>query len=162
MLIRSARALIADGLAALDEAAHSSGISLGLEPIHPVGLLTKGCINTIAQARTLIKPLRTTGLILDLFHSWWGSDLINTFRKVRDKIRLVQVCNVLMEDDTPPTRSPEFDRGLLRISKIHGDIRAAGYIGSFEFEIFATDHDRAAIKPLLSEAKAWFETCTTR
>jgi len=51
---------------------------------------------------------------------------------------------------------------LLQIGKILGDIRAAGYTGSFEFEIFATDHDRAAIKPLLAEAKFWFETCTTR
>ena len=40
--------------------------------------------------------------------------------------------------------------------------RAAGYTESFKFEIFATDHSRAALKALLPEAKAWFETCTTR
>jgi len=39
--IATARARIADGLAGLDAEAAAAGVRLGLEPIHPVGILTK-------------------------------------------------------------------------------------------------------------------------
>ena len=74
--IATSRALISDGLAELDAIASSEGVRLGLEPIHPKDVATKGCVNTIAQAQALIAPLTATGLIVDLFHSWWDPDLI--------------------------------------------------------------------------------------
>lgn len=156
--IATARGLIADGLAALDEKAAASGVRLGLEPIHPVGVLTKGCVNTIADARAMIDGMTATGLIVDLYHSWWDTSLIDAIREEGEKIRVVQFCNVLLDPVAAPRRSDDPARGALALSSVLKAVSEAGYDGAFEFEIFAIDHDSADIAPLLRRAAAWYET----
>lgn len=150
--IASARALIADGLAELDEFAAKAGVKLGLEPIHPRDAPTKGCINSIAQAIDLIEPMQTTGLILDLFHSWWDPDLMAAAG--RSDIRMLQICNVTEE----PRRSPFLDDGMLDVAAVVAEMRAAGYDGAVEFEVFAADHGQQEILPLLRQAAHWAAT----
>lgn len=147
--IATARRLIADGLEELDAYADRLGVHLGLEPIHPRDAPTKGCVNSIAQAIEMIAPLKATGMILDLFHSWWDADLIHAAG--REDIRAVQICNVTVE----PRRSPFLDEGMLDVGAIVRDVRAAGYAGPIEFEIFAADHGQSDVLPLLQHARAW-------
>lgn len=147
--VASARDLIAEGLAALDALAASEGVRLGLEPIHPKDVPTKGCINTIAHARALIAPLRSTGLIVDLFHSWWDPDL--TAAVADPSTCAVQICNVTTE----VRRSPSLNQGILDVRAVMQDVLRAGYTGPIEFEIFAADHGQADIAPILQAANAW-------
>ena len=147
--IATARRRIAEGLHVLDETAFQAGVHLGLEPIHPRDAPTKGCINSIAQSLDVIAPLKATGLILDLFHSWWDADLVATAS--RPDIRAVQVCNVAAE----PKRSPDPEEGILNVAGIVRDIRAAGYRGVIEFEVFAADHGHSDVLPLLHRAAEW-------
>ncbi|MEM7211493.1 MAG: sugar phosphate isomerase/epimerase family protein [Pseudomonadota bacterium] len=147
--VASARRLIVDGLAVLDRQATSAGVRLGLEPIHPKDVQTKGCVNTIAQARTLIAPLQSTSLIVDLFHSWWDPDLIDV--AADPCVCTLQICNV-----TPQLRrSPDLDFGILDVRALVRNIHRAGYAGPTEFEIFAADHGESDIAPILQRANAW-------
>ena len=150
--IASARSLIADGLAELDEQAATSGVRLGLEPIHPKDAQTKGCVNTIAQASTLIAPLQATGLIVDLFHSWWDPALIDVC--LDPSVCTLQICNVTPE----LRRSPDLDRGILDMRALVRDILQAGFVGPIEFEIFAADHGEADVAPILQAANAWAQS----
>lgn len=147
--IATARALIADGLAGLDAVAASEGLRLGLEPIHPKDVATKGCVNTIAQARELIAPLSSTGLIVDLFHSCWDSDLINVAADA--SVSTLQICNVTEE----PRRSPSLDKGILNVRRLLEQFRQAGFSGPVEFEIFAADHNQPDIGSILRAAAEW-------
>lgn len=147
--IAAARRLIAEGLAELDLQADRAGVRLGLEPIHPRDAPTKGCVNSIAMATGLIAPLKATGLILDLFHSWWDPDLVAACG--RSDTRVVQICNVTAE----PRRSPDPAQGILDVAAIVHDIRAAGFSGPVEYEIFAADHGQSDIAPLLRGAAEW-------
>ncbi|MEM1298996.1 MAG: sugar phosphate isomerase/epimerase family protein [Pseudomonadota bacterium] len=149
--VATARALISDGLAELDAIAAAQGVRLGLEPIHPTDVALKGCVNTIAQARTLIGPLAATGLIVDLFHSWWDPDLIAVAED--PSVHVFQICNVT--EDT--RRSPTLDNGVLDVGWVVEQVRQAGFTGPIEFEIFAADHGRADIAPILEAAAAWAE-----
>lgn len=158
--IRTARGLVADQLAELDEQAASRGVWLGLEPIHPVGTPAKGVVNSIAQARTLIAPLKACGLIVDLSHSWWDPDLIDAIADPAARVRLVQICNVLLSETALPRRSPALDNGALDIAAILTSIRKAGYSAPFEFEVFAVDHGLDDPAPLLGAAQDWYRNFT--
>lgn len=152
-----ARSRIADGLAHLDEQAAKAGVKLGLEPIHPVGMLSKGCINSIAQAREIIGPLKATGLILDLYHSWWDDDLLSALEEIPQRINLIQICNVILNEDAVPRRSTKLDQGRVDVPGFLNATRRAGYDGQFEFEIFARDHDGANTRSILAHAVAAFD-----
>ncbi len=154
--IGTARALVAEGLAELDEQATARGVRLGLEPIHPVGTPTKGVVNSIAQASRLIEPLSATGVILDLSHSWWDPDLLGMMAVQPSPVRLVQICNVLNSEHALPRRSQSLDKGALKMPEVLSAIRAAGYAGPFEFEVFAVDHDLDDPAPLLESAMDWY------
>ena len=147
--IASARARIVEGLGVLDACAANCGVRLGLEPIHPRDAPTKGCVNSIAQAREFIRPLTATGLILDLFHSWWDPDLVPTTGLGSTEI--VQICNVTPE----PRRSPDLANGMLDVRVLVQDMRANGFEGPLEFEIFAADHGQAGVAPILEAAMDW-------
>lgn len=147
--LATARARIADGLAALDALASADGVRLGLEPIHPKDVPTKGCVNSIAQARALIEPMGATGLIVDMFHSWWDPDLLGVASD--PDVRALQICNV-----TPDIRrSATLDTGMLDVRSLVQAIRQAGYSGPVEFEIFAADHGKADVAPILRAAQDW-------
>lgn len=154
--IAASRTLVADGLAELDDQAVARGVQLGLEPIHPVGTPNKGVVNSIAQTSGLIASLKATGVILDLSHSWWDPDLLQAIADPAARIRLVQICNVLLSEHSLPRRSEALDSGALNMSDVLSAIRAAGYAGPFEFEVFAVDHACDDPTPLLEAAMDWY------
>ena len=132
-----ARSHIAEGLADLSEQAAAVGVYLGLEPIHPAGVLNKGCINSLSQALELIKPMPNVSLTLDLFHSWWDKDLEGLAAREADKVRLVQFSNLVALRDPADFQRDEPSNGLLDVAAMLHALAADGYQGYFEFELFA-------------------------
>ncbi len=154
--IEDARARIADGLARLDERARDAGVSLGLEPIHPARLPEVGCVNTIAQARGLIASLGSTGLLLDVHHSWWDPDWSPALSGQAGPVALLQFCNPLLEPGKAPRRAARLAVGSHDPAAWLRQARAAGYDGPFEYEIFAHEHD-GDVEAVLDDVCAWWE-----
>ncbi len=154
--LEDARKRVADGLYLLDEQAAQAGVALGLEPIHPVGMLSKGCVNSLAQARQVIAPLTATGLILDLYHSWWDDGFHRVLGEDLHSVHLIQICNVILHEDEAPRRSTQLDQGVVDVAGLIAAARAAGYAGRFEFEIFARDHDGSDTHSILADAVSVF------
>lgn len=133
-----ARAATIDRLAWLDEKAGEAGVRLGLEPIHPAEIFAKGCVNSIAQAETLVSSLHSTGLLIDVYHSWWDPDFAR-LPQIVDRTVLVQLCGVARrQSDFGFGREP-LDQGFIDIATVIRGTREAGYDGAFEFEMFARD-----------------------
>ena len=136
--LADARVRVADGFARLHERASAAGVTLGLEPIHPSGIATKGCINSIAQALEFIEPFKDARLIVDLAHSWWDADLVPLFRDRSDRIALLQVCNVRMKNDVPAGRDT-LRSGALDMAALLPPLLDGPYAGKIELEIFEED-----------------------
>ena len=102
--VEAAQARVRDGLEALAEIARPAGVTLGVEPIHPVDLMTKGCVNSIADTLTLIDGIEGVGMILDINHSWWDPALPGVCRDHRDRVALFQLCNVVESEPSRPRR----------------------------------------------------------
>ena len=149
--VEAAQARVRDGLEALAGIARPAGVRLGVEPIHPVDLMTKGCVNSIADTLALIEGIEGVGMILDVNHSWWDPALPRICRDRADRVALLQVCNVIEPAPSRPGR--EFlSRGLVDLAALIARFEADGYAGFYEFEIFPPDLRGRTVEDALEDA----------
>jgi sugar phosphate isomerase/epimerase len=134
--VAMARTTIEKAIGNLAQRAAGNGIALGIEPIHPLGVLQKGCINTINQAVALARKYDNVGLTIDFFHSWWDPDFSGVFTDNLGLVRLVQICNVVAPGDLERFHRDDLQSGLIDMRKALQEISLTGYSGYFEFEMF--------------------------
>ena len=134
----AARQRVEDGLAAILPHARAAGVTLALEPLHPMTCADRSVISTTGQALALAERLGPgVGLALDVYHIWWDPDLAASVSRATGRIAAFHVCDWLV-----PTRDLVLDRGMMGdgaidIPGICRMIEAAGYAGLIEVEIMS-------------------------
>ena len=112
-----ARAMFHDGLAAVLPEARAAGVTLALEPLHPMTCADRSVLSTLGQALDLCESWANgTGIALDVYHVWWNPDL------ARQVARAGQIAGFHVCDWLVPTTDLVFDRGMMGDGVI--DIRA--------------------------------------
>jgi sugar phosphate isomerase/epimerase len=136
--ISAARAMVADGIAAIAPYAAERNVRLGIEPLHPAFAAERSCITTKREARLITERCEPSnvGVVVDVYHVWWDPERAEEIARLGDRIAgyhvndwLVPVKNVLMN------RGMMGD-GVIELRKIRGEIERAGYTGPIEVEIF--------------------------
>jgi sugar phosphate isomerase/epimerase len=139
--LAGAREIAAEGIAALLPHARQAGVTLALEPLHPMYAADRACLNTMKQANDLCDTLGAgVAIAVDLYHVWWDPDLEREIARAgRSPGRLLafHLCDWLV-----PTTDLLLDRGMMGdgvidIPRIRGWMEAAGYEGLLEVEIFS-------------------------
>ena len=139
--IRRARQRVADVLQALEPHARAAGVTIGIEPFHPMHAAERGCVNTLAQAHRLCTASGpATRVVVDVFHCWWDPELDSYLAPPwLERTATVQLC-----DWRVPTRHPVQDRAM--VGEGAGDVaglverlEANGWRGPYEIEIFSAD-----------------------
>jgi len=142
--LAGAREMVRDGLGLLYEYAHGTGMSLAIEPLHPMYAADRACVNTMAQANALCDELAPDGadglgIAVDVYHVWWDPLLRAEIIRAGERNRLFayHICDWLV-----PTRDLLNDRGMMGdgvidLPLIRGWMDAAGYRGMHEVEIFS-------------------------
>ena len=144
--LRGAREMVRDGLGEILDHARSSGVSLAIEPMHPMYCADRGCVNTLAQANDLCDELvgkggTGIGVAVDVYHTWWDPQLAREIERAGEKRLLAfHICDWLV-----PTTDLLFDRGMMGdgvidIPLIRSWMEAAGYRGMHEVEIFSKNN----------------------
>ncbi|TVQ38218.1 MAG: sugar phosphate isomerase/epimerase [Geminicoccaceae bacterium] len=149
LALAAARTQALDGIARLMERANAAGVVLALEPMHPVGIGTKGCINQLSDTCRIMDLNPGLGLTLDLFHSWWDADLVATIQAETARLRVVQVCDVALPPDGSAPRRVPLGEGVLDVADFLQRLGAAGYAGMIEYELFADQLGAPPIRPLV-------------
>jgi sugar phosphate isomerase/epimerase len=152
LTLEAARASVAEQLGALDKKAAEAGIRLALEPIHPVDLLIKGCVNSLAQAAEMVRSLPSTDVMIDTIHSAWDPDIWRLPQVLGDKLAVVQVCNWY---EPSPEEKPLRDVPSTGEMDMAGWLRAllaGGYTGPIEFEMFDKHRRDRGVQDILDEA----------
>ena len=135
-----ARAMVADGIAAVAEHAEAAGVPMAIEPLHPMYAADRSCVNTLAQALDLCDAVgHGTGVAVDAYHVWWDPDLEAQIARAGDWIFAHHICDWLV-----PTRDLLLDRGMMGdgvvdLRAFRDMIEAAGFHGPQEVEIFSRD-----------------------
>lgn len=136
------RSQIRAGIEELLPEAAAAGVSLAIEPLHPMYADCRSAVNTLRSANELAEYFKSpfVGVAVDVYHLWWDPDLAAEIRRCgrNGNLHAFHVC-----DWRTPTSDMLLDRGLMGegcidIKRIREWVEAAGFNGFNEVEIFST------------------------
>jgi sugar phosphate isomerase/epimerase len=133
-----ARRMFHDGLAAVLPEARAAGVTIALEPLHPMTCADRSVLSTLGQALDLCDEVgEGLGIALDVYHVWWDPALEAQIARAGTRIAAFHVCDWLV-----PTTDLVFDRGMpgdgvIDIPRIRALAEAAGYRGACELELLS-------------------------
>ena len=150
-----ARRMVEDGLHAVLPEARAAGVTLALEPLHPMTCADRSVLSTLGQALDLCDALgEGAAVAVDVYHVWWDPDLARQMTRARGRIAGFHTCDWLV-----PTTDTVLDRGLpgdgiIDIPAIRAMAEASGWSGGAEVEILSRKwwaRDPEEVLPLLRE-----------
>lgn len=136
-----ARDRVADALAELAPEAQGRGVSLAIEPLHPMYASDRAVVSTLEQALDLAASFdpAVVGVAVDTFHLWWDPALAEQVARAgrEGRIHTYQVCDWV----TPIAADPLLSRGIpgdgdIDFAAFTTLVRDAGYAGDVECEVF--------------------------
>lgn len=137
-----ARARAAEAIAELVPHAGSRGVTLGIEPMHPIFVADRGVVSTLAQALDIAEDFEPSevGVVVDTYHLWWEPSVDEQIARAGERIVSYQVCDWI----TPLPADTLLGRGMMGdghidFSAFTAAVAAAGYTGDVEVEIFNAD-----------------------
>ncbi|MEV1132238.1 sugar phosphate isomerase/epimerase family protein [Agromyces sp. NPDC049794] len=136
-----ARARTADAIAELAPEAHAAGVTLAIEPLHPMYASDRAVVSTLKQALDLADPFdpAVVGVTVDTFHTWWDPEVLPQIARAgaTGRIATYQVCDWMtpLPADVLLGRHQPGD-GIIDFAALTSAVEAAGYTGDIEVEIF--------------------------
>jgi sugar phosphate isomerase/epimerase len=122
------------------EHARASGVVLAIEALHPMYAPDWCLVSTLSDANDWSERLGAgTGVAVDAYHTWWDPNLEAEIKRAGKAGRLAAFH---ISDWLVPTTDLLLDRGLpgdgvIDLKAIAGWMKAAGYDGWVEVEIFS-------------------------
>jgi sugar phosphate isomerase/epimerase len=138
--IAGARAMVAEGIAAILPEARAAGIPLAIEPLHPMYAADRACVNTLRHALDLCDIHgEGIGVAVDAYHVWWDPELATQMARAGDRVLAHHICDWLV-----PTKDMLLDRGMMGdgvidLKGIRRMVENAGFHGLQEVEIFSAE-----------------------
>jgi sugar phosphate isomerase/epimerase len=142
--LAGARAQVGAALAELAPAAAAAGVTLAIEPLHPMFCSDRAVVSTLGQALDLAAPFdpATVGVTVDTFHIWWDPDVLPAIARAgrEGRIATYQVCDwkTPLPADVLLSRHYPGD-GVIDFAGLSQAVEATGYDGDVEVEIFNAD-----------------------
>ncbi|WP_243076444.1 sugar phosphate isomerase/epimerase [Microbacterium sp. SS28] len=139
-----ARSRVRDALEELAPDAAAAGVTLAIEPLHPMYASDRAVVSTLGQALDLAADFdpSVVGVTVDTFHIWWDPQVLEQIARAgRDgRIATYQVCDwkTPLAADVLLSRHYPGD-GVIDFASLTSAVVEAGYAGDIEVEIFNED-----------------------
>ena len=131
-----ARAMVAEGVAAIVERAHECSVRLAIEPLHPIFAGDRSVIVTLAEALDLAERFPTCGVVVDAYHVWWDPQVETQVARAGARILGYHVSDWLAPPPDVLLGRGMMGDGVIELRRLRGVVEAAGYAGPIEVEIF--------------------------
>jgi len=138
----AARTRVAEAVAALAPHAQAAGVTLAIEPLHPMFCSDRCVISTLGQALDIAERFgpAVVGVVVDAYHVWWDDTVWAQIARAGARIAMFQVCDWV----TPLPADVLLGRGLpgdgcIELRRMREAVDAAGYTGPVEVEVFNAD-----------------------
>ncbi len=140
--LEGARQRAAEGFSALVGTARAAGVTLGLEPLHPMVCGLRSVWSTLDDAAAVLDSLGApdvTGLVLDTYALWWDTRLSGQIERLGSR-----VVNFHVSDWLRDTRDVRLDRGMpgdgvIDLPAMRAALENSGFGGDVEIEILSQD-----------------------
>jgi len=154
--LETARRSVGEAICELASYAMTRGVSLAIEPMHPLYCGDRSVVVTLAQALRMAELTRSdgVGVVLDSYHLWWDPDLEQSIANATGSILGVQLADWLAPPPDPLNGRGMLGDGSIDLRRFCELVRAAGYDGPVEVEIFNPEIwalDPAEILELVAE-----------
>ncbi|HEY8587977.1 MAG TPA: sugar phosphate isomerase/epimerase family protein [Naasia sp.] len=142
--LRGARERVRDAIGELAPDASGAGVTLAIEPLHPMYASDRAVVSTLKQALDIAEDFdpAVVGVALDTFHVWWDPDLISQVTRAGrgGRIATFQVCDwrTPLAADVLLSRHYPGD-GVIDFAPVTKAVLASGYDRDVEVEIFNAD-----------------------
>ncbi|MEV4734825.1 sugar phosphate isomerase/epimerase family protein [Saccharopolyspora sp. NPDC049426] len=137
--IAGSRAMVRDGIEAVLEDAQQAGISLGIEPLHPMMAADRSVITSLREANELRAAIDhdSVGVVIDAYHVWWEHDLEHQIAAASGRILGFHVSDwVLPINGQCSSRGMPGD-GCIDLPGMRRMVEAARYGGFVEVEVLS-------------------------
>jgi sugar phosphate isomerase/epimerase len=136
--LEDARATVLDGLLEVLPDAEKAGVTLGIEPLHPMYAAERSVILTLKQANDLADQLSSSaaGVIVDAFHVWWDPEVMQQIERARGRIVGFHVSDWPVPLPGILMGRALMGDGVIELRKLRQAVDATGYDGPIEVEIF--------------------------
>lgn len=162
-------AAIADGIERLLPRARELGVTLAIEPFHPMMAADRSAVVTISQAlriaRTVfggtLEPGDGLGIAVDTYHVWWDPELDESLRQASGLVASLQVG-----DWVRPATDLTQARGLpgsghIDLGGVISATIAHGYGGPLEVEVLNPAVWQQDPAKVIREIKVWHDLTTS-
>jgi sugar phosphate isomerase/epimerase len=140
--ITAARRRAAEAIAELVPHAHDRGVTLGIEPMHPIFAADRGVVSSLRQALDIAEDFSPVdvGVVVDTYHLWWEPSIEEQIARAGERIVSYQVCDWIL----PLPADTLLGRGMMGDGHVDfpaftAAVAATGYAGDVEVEIFNAD-----------------------
>jgi sugar phosphate isomerase/epimerase len=139
-----ARERVRDAIGELAPDAEAAGVTLAIEPLHPMYASDRAVVSTLGQALDIAADFapEVVGAAVDTFHIWWDPQVLGQIARAgrEGRIATYQVCDW----KTPLAADPLLSRhypgdGVIDFASLTRAVVAAGYVRDIEVEIFHAD-----------------------
>ncbi len=136
-----ARERVREALEELAPDAAASGVTLAIEPLHPMYASDRCVVSTLGQALDLAAGFdpSVVGVTVDTFHIWWDPDVLSSIARAgrEGRIATYQVCDwkTPLAADVLLSRHYPGD-GIIDFASLTAAVEATGYDRDIEVEIF--------------------------
>jgi sugar phosphate isomerase/epimerase len=156
--IEDARATVLDGLLEILPDAEKAGVTLGIEPLHPMYAAERSVVVTLKQANDLADRLSSAaaGVVVDVFHVWWDPDVLQQIERARGKIAGFHVSDWPVPLPGILMGRAMMGDGVIELQKLRQAVDATGYDGPIEVEIFNEEIWKSADEKLLERIQKSF------
>lgn len=127
--------IVRAALESLSHEATQAGVTLALEPLHPVDATQFSTIVTLDQALDVIDGVPGTGIMLDTWNTWWDPRIGPAIERAQGKISCVHLADWRHPSENPRDRAVPGE-GVAPLTDLIARVEAAGYSGWYEVELF--------------------------
>lgn len=157
-----ARSRVTDAIGELADFALKSGVTLAIEPLHPMYVSDRAVVSTLGQALDIAEPFpaEAVGVVIDTFHVWWDPQILEQIARAGATGRLAsyQVCDWATPLAADVLLSRHYPgNGVIDFASLTGAVVAAGYVGDIEVEIFNQEIWDAAWSDVADRTASAFE-----
>jgi sugar phosphate isomerase/epimerase len=133
-----ARRQVEDGICALLPYAAERGVTLAVEPLHPMFAGDRSVVVTLAQANGTVERVgsASVGVAVDVYHVWWDPEVYREIARAGRRIVGFHVSDWLAPPPDHLLGRGMMGDGLIEVRRLREAVDAAGYAGPIEVEIF--------------------------